>query len=55
MERDRYGRLVGELFLGNQSVNLQMVREGQAVVYTQYLGNCAVTKDEYLKAEAQAK
>jgi micrococcal nuclease len=55
IERDRYGRLVGELFLGNQSVNLQMVRDGQAVVYTQYLDNCAVTKDEYLKAEAQAK
>ncbi len=55
IERDRYGRLVGELFLGNQSVNLQMVRDGQAAVYTQYLDNCAVTKDEYLKAEAQAK
>jgi micrococcal nuclease len=55
IERDRYGRTVAELFLGNQSVNLMMVREGQAVVYTQYIDNCAATKDQYLAAEAQAK
>lgn len=55
ISRDRYGRTVAELFLGNQSVNLMMVKEGQAVVYTQYINNCAVTKDQYLAAEAQAK
>jgi micrococcal nuclease len=55
IERDRYGRTVAELFLGNQSVNLMMVKEGQAVVYTQYIENCAATKDQYLAAEAQAK
>jgi micrococcal nuclease len=55
IERDRYGRTVAELFLGNQSVNLMMVKEGQAVVYTQYIDNCAATKDQYLAAEAQAK
>lgn len=52
---DQYGRTVGELFLGNQSVNLTMVREGQAVVYREYLDNCADTRQEYLDAEAQAK
>ncbi len=55
IERDRYGRLVAELFLGERSVNLQLVKEGQAVVYTQYLNNCASTKEQYIKAEAQAK
>jgi len=55
IERDRYGRSVAELFLGNQSVNLLMVKEGQAVVYTQYIDNCAAAKDQYLAAEAQAK
>lgn len=50
-----YGRTVAELYAGKQSVNLQMVKEGQAVVYRQYLSGCAATKDEYLQAEAQAK
>lgn len=53
--RDRYGRTVAELFVGNKSVNLQMVQEGQAVVYRQYLDGCATTKERYLQAEAQAK
>jgi micrococcal nuclease len=52
---DRYGRTVAEVFLGNQSVNLQLVNEGQAVVYRQYLSGCATTKNQYLQAEAQAK
>ncbi len=53
--RDRYGRTVAELYVGKQSVNLQMVRDGQAVVYRQYFSGCAATKDQYLQAEAQAK
>lgn len=55
IDRDRYGRTVAELFSGNQSVNLQLVREGVAVVYPQYLSGCAATKDQYLSAEAAAK
>ena len=53
--RDRYGRSVAELYVGKQSVNLQMVKDGQAVVYRQYLSGCAATKDQYLQAQAQAK
>ena len=53
--RDRYGRTVAELYVSERSVNLQMVQEGQAVVYRQYLKECAATKDQYLQAEAQAK
>ncbi len=55
IERDRYGRTVAELYLANQSVNLRMVEEGQAVVYTQYLSGCSETKDQYEAAQAQAK
>ena len=55
IDRDRYGRTVAELYLGNQSVNLMMVKEGQAVVYPQYLSGCSETKEQYLQAEAQAK
>lgn len=55
IERDRYGRKVAELFKGNRSVNLQLVREGQAVVYRQYLNGCADNKEQYLQAEARAK
>jgi micrococcal nuclease len=46
---------VAEVLLGNQLLNLQLVREGQAVVYRQYLKGCAANKDQYLQAEAQAK
>ena len=53
--RDRYGRTVAELYIGKQSVNLQMVKEGQGVVYRQYLSGCAATKNQYLQAEAQAR
>ncbi len=55
IDRDRYGRTVAELYVGKQSVNLQMIKEGQAVVYRQYLKGCAATKDQYLQAEGQAK
>lgn len=52
---DRSGRTVAEVYRGNQSVNLQMVQEGQAVVYPQHLNNCAATKNQYLQAQAAAK
>ena len=49
------GRIVAELFLGNKSVNLQMVREGKAVIYCRHLNNCASSRNAYLNAEATAK
>ena len=55
IDLDRYGRTVAEIFVGSQSVNLRMVREGQAVVYPEYIYNCTDTKNQYLQAEAQAK
>lgn len=53
IDRDQYGRTVAEVFKGNQSVNLQIVREGMAVVYRQYLNGC--NSNQYLQAEVEAK
>ena len=53
--RDRYDRTVAELYVSGQSINLRMVKDGQAAVYRQYLNGCTATKDQYLQAEAQAK
>jgi micrococcal nuclease len=55
IDRDRYGRTVAELFSGGRSVNLQMVAQGQAAVYPQYLSGCSATQTQYLQAENQAK
>ncbi|MBD2097730.1 thermonuclease family protein [Trichocoleus sp. FACHB-591] len=52
---DPYRRTIAEVFKNGQSVDLQMVQEGRAVVYRQYLSDCAATKDRYLQAEAKAK
>ncbi|MEI3648719.1 MAG: thermonuclease family protein [Dolichospermum lemmermannii FEM_B0920] len=41
--------------MNNQSINLAMVQEGQAVVYSQYLTGCKDTKDKFLDAESKRK
>lgn len=55
IERDRYDRTVAEIYSGDQSVGLQLVREGHAVVYEQYLDGCAATADDYRQVEAAAR
>jgi micrococcal nuclease len=55
IERDRYGRTVAEIYSGGQSIGLQLVREGYAVVYEQYISGCAVTADDYRQAESAAR
>lgn len=52
---DRYGRTVGEVYLRGSSLNLQLVREGQVVVYRQFLSGCRATQNQYLQAEQQAR
>ncbi|WP_199336843.1 thermonuclease family protein [Oscillatoria sp. FACHB-1407] len=52
---DRYGRTVGEVFLGNEPVGVILVREGLVAVYRDYLSGCPDTDDLYLQAEAQAR
>ena len=54
-DTDRYGRMVAEVYAGGQNMNLQMVREGHAVVYQQFLRSCPETDDALLAAEAQAR
>ncbi|MHC5762348.1 thermonuclease family protein [Nostoc sp.] len=55
VETDKYKRLVAEVFVENRSVNLNMVQEGQAVVYRQYLKGCPQSKDSLLQGENTAK
>lgn len=52
---DRYGRTVGEVTAGSALVNLQLVKEGLAVVYREYLNGCPSNRNQYLQAEQQAK
>ncbi|NJL22769.1 MAG: thermonuclease family protein [Leptolyngbyaceae cyanobacterium SM1_3_5] len=55
VETDRYGRTVGEVYANGRSINLQLVTEGQAVVYPQYLSGCQDDRDAYLQAEQAAR
>jgi micrococcal nuclease len=55
VDMDIYGRTVAELYRYGTSVNVQMVREGHAVVYPQYLDGCPGTRTALLAAEAEAK
>lgn len=49
-ERDKYKRIVGEVFVGDRRICLEMVAEGYAWHYTQY------SKDQQLaKAETEAR
>ena len=50
--KDRYGRTVAEIYVGNRNINLQMVQDGAAYAYRQYLKQC--DRDSYLKAEDAA-
>jgi len=49
-DRDRYGRLIGELFDGDTSLNLALVAAGWAAVYPQY---CQAPR--YYAAEREAR
>lgn len=55
VESDRYGRQVAEVWNGNTSVNLQMVQNGMAVSYPQYLKNCPQMSNAIVQAEQSAK
>lgn len=55
VDTDRYGRTVAEVYQNGRSINLQLVSEGQAVVYRQYLAGCASTQADFLSAENTAR
>ena len=50
IDKDRYGRTVGEVYNGEVNLNLAQVKAGQAAVYDAYC-----KKPEYKQAENQAK
>ena len=45
-ETDRYGRLVGKVLHGSRDINREMVREGHAWVYRQYMRDRSLLEDE---------
>ncbi len=49
-ERDRYGRVIGRIFIGQKDVSTHMVEQGHAMVYRRYL-----TDKSLLELEADAK
>ncbi len=50
IDKDRYGRLVANLYVDGKWVNAEMVRSGSAWVYRQY-----AKTPELFKLEAEAK
>ncbi|MDC0237832.1 thermonuclease family protein [Gammaproteobacteria bacterium] len=51
---DRYGRLVGKVLLGSRDINREMVREGHAWVYRQYLQDSSLLEDEKTARQRRA-
>ena len=52
-EIDRYGRLVGHVFVNGTHVNRQLVEDGMAWVYRQYLKDQTLLQDEEEAREAR--
>lgn len=50
---DRYGRVIGTIYVGNVDVNAQMVREGMAWVYRQYAKDRGLYELERLAKESK--
>jgi len=53
MDRDRYGRLVSVVWLENRNINKEMVADGWAWAYRQYLDRPHAS--EYIDAEERAR
>lgn len=53
---DRYGRIVGKVELGGHDVNLELLREGSAWVYRQYVRELSESDRQlYLETERKAQ
>jgi micrococcal nuclease len=52
---DRYGRTLGEFCVNGNSVNVEMIREGHAVMYRGKRQAKTINKTEFEAAQAQAK
>jgi len=53
MATDRYKRMVGIVYLNNKNINIEMVKEGWAWAYREYLDRPYAS--EYLDAEREAR
>ena len=51
---DRYGRLLGKIYLDGRDINREMVREGHAWAYRQYLSDESLLDDERRARQAGA-
>lgn len=51
---DRYRRMVAVIYLDSRNINLEMVREGLAEAYTEYIKNPAI-RLQYINAERHAR
>lgn len=51
---DRYDRMLGKIYLDGRDINREMVREGHAWVYRQYLSDKSLLDDERRAREAGA-
>ena len=48
---DRYGRLLGRLYIGDRDINRELVREGHAWVYRRYSSDIWLLEDEQAARE----
>ena len=55
IQKDRYGRFLGEVFRGETSLNLLMVERGMALIYKNYTFQTIAQKVDYFSAEISAK
>jgi endonuclease YncB( thermonuclease family) len=51
--RDRYGRTVGHVYLGDRNINREMVRMGHAWVYVKYSKDLTLLDDEKVARDAR--
>ncbi len=51
---DRYGRVLGRIYVGDRDINREMVREGHAWVYRRYSSDIYLIEDERLAKEQRA-
>ncbi len=49
-KQDRYGRIIGKIYLGKKYINLEIIKSGMAMVYLYYNN-----EKDFINAEKQAK
>ena len=52
IDRDRYGRIVGRIYLGGRDINRELVAEGHAWVYRKYMRDGTLLVDEVAARDA---